>query len=829
MKKLITTLMVLIAVVLSVSAQVSWDQIKHSTTETPLADTAYFSILCRGGAYEALCQREADSITGGPNPGVTVLNVGDSVLWRLERGANFGTMPRIRFVNVKTGQYLYMGKKGGDALRMYMGPREDPFGGTKDFVVYDRGPRVPAEYYYGIADPVTGTLVGNTSAGVIGVAGSDKSADAKYMWRFNKKIGPQPKPAAKPVPEIGLSTVETTFASGGNVTLNAKVTKGAADLTGNAIIFHGATLLDTLELNASGEGTITFEGLQYGIEKFALVYTNDAAYEPVDSIISLNVGPSANAKAVTLTLTPDAMTKEVHSEVNFNINVADIDSNPIGVGKVYLTVNGNVKNSFVPDVLGQGSVTLPNLLVGNDTIAAYYVGDKNNYLDSDTMKVIIEITHSTADIKPYPVYFDLGSMFEVQEYLRKYSAAHPNRGFSVVMAADSMHTISLSTDTAVTKTYYNTYNANALSYTSSDVKDLHSGADRFTIPFGVSPRPTTLKIKTPWLNKGAYNIYLNQRLNSGTGVYPSVALNEKELYYPSEELARRAFKQWASNNHRRWNAQGHSNNLPMQYFGTGLVTENGVQELEFTAVEGGTNDVWLDMIQFIPVDQDSLKITEKAAVGLAKTYYPLFDLGAFARFEGDTAVKSFSGIGEMAVPYQVADPSNYTKYAGKVESLGITPVPVADDEMFGNYIVIYKAEDKWTRVAEGYISENNDFDYELPAADYYYQELFYYAPIPDFTKYNSRLLIKDGTFTVEAPNQVIDPATSKIKAFSLNGALVVRGIEAGASILVTDLSGRIIANKKSQSTSFTQTLPTGAYLVKVISEGEILRTKVIVK
>jgi hypothetical protein len=58
---------------------------------------------------------------------------------------------------------------------------------------------------------------------------------------------------------------------------------------------------------------------------------------------------------------------------------------------------------------------------------------------------------------------------------------------------------------------------------------------------------------------------------------------------------------------------------------------------------------------------------------------------------------------------------------------------------------------------------------------------------------------------------------------------VVRGIEAGAEILVTDLSGRIIVNKKSQSTSFTQALRTGAYLVKVISEGETLRTKVIVK
>ena len=148
--------------------------------------------------------------------------------------------------------------------------------------------------------------------------------------------------------------------------------------------------------------------------------------------------------------------------------------------------------------------------------------------------------------------------------------------------------------------------------------------------------------------------------------------------------------------------------------------------------------------------------------------------------------------------------------------------------MVANYVIVYRAEDKWTRVAEGAITETNDFSYELPAGNYYYQEINY-VDMGILGAAGYRTFISDGTFTVEAPNQVIDPATSKIKAFSLNGALVVRGIEAGASIQVADLSGRIIANKKSQSTSFTQALPTGAYLVKVISEGEILRTKVIVK
>lgn len=827
MKKLITTFLVAIAAILSLPAQITWDQVKHSTTETPLADTAYFSILCRGGAFQALCQQLPDSVTGAANPGATIFSVGDSVLWRVEKGAALGSSPRIRFINVKTGQYLYMGKKAGATKVPYMAPREDPFNGTKDFLVYDRGPRVPAEYYYGIAD-AEGSLLGNPSAGVIALAGSDKASDGKYMWRFNKKMGPQPKPEAQPKPELALSAVEPTLFSGGNVTLNAKVTKGATDLLGNALLYHGTTLLDTLDLNSNGEASHIYEGLVYGAEKFALVYTNDANYEPTDSLLTLSVGPNANAKAVTVTITPDATSKEVHNDVNVNFTVTDADNNIVPQGMVYVTVNNKVKNTFTPDVLGSATIKFPNLLVGNDTIGAYYIGDKNSYLNSDTVFSVIEIIASTATEKPYPVYFDLGSIFEVQEYLRKYTSATTTRGFNVNFAADSMKTISLSTDTVVTKTYYAQYNASALSYAGTDYKDLRAAADQFTIPFGVSPRPNVMTIKTPWLNKGSYNIYISQRVNTASGMYPTVALNDKVVYYPNAELVQPSFRTYAGNNVRRWNASGHNANLAMHYFGSVNLETSGVNDLKFTIQKGGES-AWLDMIQFIPVDQDSLKVTEASTVGLAKIYYPLFDLGGFARFQGEAALASFSGMNEMAVPYQVVDNTVKEKYEVVVGSLGVTPIVVDEAEMLGNYITIFKAEDKWTRVAEGYITEANNFTCQLPAGDYFYQEIFHYNPGTTVGALNTRYYIKSGTFTVEAPNQVINPDNSKIKVFGLNRTLQVRGIDAGAQILVTDLAGRTVLNSKSQSTTFSATLPQGVFVVKVLSGVDVLRTKVVVK
>ncbi len=79
----------------------------------------------------------------------------------------------------------------------------------------------------------------------------------------------------------------------------------------------------------------------------------------------------------------------------------------------------------------------------------------------------------------------------------------------------------------------------------------------------------------------------------------------------------------------------------------------------------------------------------------------MFDWLGFAHLDGTTTgMTTYSDFTEFAVPYQVADPTVYEKNTGKIESLGIKTIVVDNAEMIANYVIVYKAEDKWTRVAE---------------------------------------------------------------------------------------------------------------------------------
>ncbi len=530
--------------------------------------------------------------------------------------------------------------------------------------------------------------------------------------------------------------------------------------------------------------------------------------------------------ATTVHLTAPA-TAELYKDVKVDITVKDANNNAVPFGDVLVFVNNLVKNRITLDVLGTGSVTFPNLLVGDEPLAAVYIGDHINYSNSDTARTTVTITPSTSNIKPYPVYFDLVDQPEIQAWDRErgMTIATP-RAYTHYFRRDSLEGITV-TDT-IHPTWKVGYYYAGSKYDKID--DAYNRADFVLVPLG-SNRPTWVKFKTPWLNAGSYNIYISHRVSGDPKTnMTTIQMNEKELYFPNEEMYGRWFKSWAgTNNRRRWNATGHSGNMGMNYLGSVSLDESGTHQLKINVASENGATYNLDMLQFIPVDMDSLNINLPATESMAKNYYPMFDWLGFAHLQPDEpTMTTYADYTEFAVPYQVTDPTQYEKYSGKIESLGIKTIISDNTELTADYVIVYRAEDKWTRVAEGAITETNDFSYELPAGNYYYQEINY-VDMGILGAAGYRTFISDGTFTVEAPNQVIDPATSKIKAFSLNGALVVRGIEAGASILVTDLSGRIIANKKSQSTSFTQALPTGAYLVKVISEGEILRTKVIVK
>src|SRR5690606_884957 len=155
-------------------------------------------------------------------------------------------------------------------------------------------------------------------------------------------------------------------------------TKGATDLLGYTIIYHGTTALDTLELDANGQANHVFEGLEFGEETFVLVYVGDEVYDPNDASLTVEVGLSNTAKA-TLSTFNMPETAEVHDEVVIDITVTTDEGNAVEYGQVYLMVDSIVKNAFEVDVLGTTSVTLPNL-VKNSEISVFYLGDKMSYL-----------------------------------------------------------------------------------------------------------------------------------------------------------------------------------------------------------------------------------------------------------------------------------------------------------------------------------------------------------------------------------------------------------------------------------------------------------------
>jgi hypothetical protein len=830
MKKLITTVFLLLSFITMTQAQISWDQVKHSTTETPKADTAYFSIICRGGAYQSLCQRYNDSISVVGSPAITNFLPGDSLVWRVIKGEAIGTSPRVRFINTKTGQYLYVGKKNGTTKRVYMGPRQDSFSGTKDFFLYDRGPRVPAEYYYGIADAADGTLIGNPTAGTTTVGASSNSTAGAYQWRFNKKMGLQPKPELLPTPIVALTTTTTVLSSGGSIVLNAQVTKGATDLLGTVSLYNGTTLITTLSLDADGKASYTYNGLVYGIQNFVLVYSGDAGYEPNDAILSVTAGPSANAKAVNVTITPAKTSTEVHSDYPVSFSVKDVNGDPVSTGTLQVMVNGITKNTFTPDALGAASVNFPNLLVGDVAIQAKYIGDKNNYLDSDTAKVITAVAPSSSSAIPYPVYYDLGTIPEIMKFKLKYPTATQTRATNIKFSGDSCSSIMLATDTLkATKVYYANLDLNALQVASQGLKETYASCDRLNIPFGNGVRPSWFSIKTPWLNKGAYNIYISQRVNQASGMIPKVELDGKAVYYPSAELVTPAFRSYAGNNIRRWCANGNDNNLAMHYFGSVVINNSDVHSLKFTSTNAYGETAWLDMVQFIPVDQDSLKITASGTAGLAKSYWPRFDIGGYARqadFSG-TLPATLGSIGDIAVNYQVTDPTVYTKNPYTLQHLAVTDPNLG---LLGvDYVVVFK-KDKWTRVAEGVVTSDSTYTCDLADGDYYYQEYQYTESTNFLGALGKRVWMKEGTFRVGPETAVKNVNSTSIRTYAVGKTLTVKGIKAGAKIMVTDLMGRAILNTVSTSDVFTSTMKQSSiYIVKVISGTDYSTSKVLVK
>ncbi len=534
----------------------------------------------------------------------------------------------------------------------------------------------------------------------------------------------------------------------------------------------------------------------------------------------------ATPKNTVVQLTAPA-TSELYKDVTISISVKTPENDIVSSGDVLLFVNNKVKNRVKLDVLGMGSVVMPNLLMGDENLAAVYLGDHINYSNSDTAKTVISITPSTASVKPYPVYFDLCDQPEIIAWDRERGVTTATaRSYTHYFRTDSLPGIT------VTDTINNTHKVGyyLAGSTYDKIDNAYNRADFVMVPLG-SSRPTWVKFKTPWLNAGSYNIYISHRVSGDPATnMASITMNDKEVYFPNEEMYGRWFKSWNGvNNRRRWNAKAHSGSMGMNYIGSASIDNSGIQTLKINVLPENGATYNLDMLQFIPVDMDSLSINETATVSMAKIYYPMFDWVGFARQPGydvNAVPTSFADFTQFAIPYQVTDLTDWgTKYSHTIDSIGLKKRLIGSEEYVANYVTVYRAEDKWTRVAEGYSNDAFTFTCELPKGDYYY-ETINYTDLGDGAQ-DYRTFINAGTFSV-GPNAVNNQKESNIKAFAFNRTLTVKGIQAGASIMVVDLTGRTMINAISKSDVFTTTLPQGVYLVKVVS-GEILRTKVIVK
>jgi hypothetical protein len=118
----------------------------------------------------------------------------------------------------------------------------------------------------------------------------------------------------------------------------------------------------------------------------------------------------------------------------------------------------------------------------------------------------------------------------------------------------------------------------------------------------------------------------------------------------------------------------------------------------------------------------------------------------------------------------------------------------------------------------------------LADGEYYYEEINYSPNTLILGSFGSRPLLEKGTFRVgEVPSAVINTKASKIKTFANGNTFTVKGITAGARIMIADLTGRIITNTISTSDVFTKSLTPAIYIIKVVSGNDVLRTKVIVK
>jgi len=167
---------------------------------------------------------------------------------------------------------------------------------------------------------------------------------------------------------------------------------------------------------------------------------------------------------------------------------------------------------------------------------------------------------------------------------------------------------------------------------------------------------------TPILNPGLYNVYMSNRWGSTLVERPII----DTTYMDGKPLAvydglQRTFANYGNANVQR-NFQATASNQAM-HLGEALVTTNGTHELSLyskigSGPRGSYNQIWSNMIYFIPVDQDSAVITS--------VYYPKIDYCGY--FVYATAAQGnivnhtnlgTDGVNKVKYPSQFKDVSVY--------------------------------------------------------------------------------------------------------------------------------------------------------------------------
>lgn len=176
------------------------------------------------------------------------------------------------------------------------------------------------------------------------------------------------------------TTVSATPSTQGyfqNVTLSAKVTLqsgGPAIPTGSVQFVDGSTTLSTQVLDASGNASLTLDGLSAGAHSITAVYAGDQTYSPsTSSAASVSVAQGSTA----LALSTSNANILAGATVTFTTKLSVTSAGGVPTGSIKVSDGSTSLGSAQLDNSGVASLQVSSLIAGTHTISASYAGDQN--------------------------------------------------------------------------------------------------------------------------------------------------------------------------------------------------------------------------------------------------------------------------------------------------------------------------------------------------------------------------------------------------------------------------------------------------------------------